>query len=763
MSRSIHARHAENWGLPSPWAAEWMFNIFKHCSTPEGNAAYRAWMRNEYGEEDGNDRMRKCKEPGPPRRISELSKEERMLFRAAMDLSSVTGIHCYPLELGLYHEFCNATRTALPPQKKDAISRRKGETAEDWLFRRNEGIVQGRRVPEMDWQLCRAIAISELDRVRDDYAAMRADIQLFTDRILTRRESIIPSPEVVKIGENAPDYLWIRTSEDAWRAITNLQHLAHSAWSQAASLFEDLAEQGITTPRSLERAYKKDVDLVWRLLRTFTAVVELDRQMNGHVDQTVTWSEYYRPWFKRYRSQDGRSHIEVDKDAVKARPPADELDEAVLKCCINGPNDSPMILFWTQLKLATKRDAKGVGQRFSAAAYEMLGDYSVVQEFFVNVYDSPWGRTFHAHASSVLSASSNAQILSRLSFMQLGAESPTPVRPRYKYGRASSVSDDQCDRWIDARQGDAIYFGPEFGDGSFTLTNFWTKNPALFDPLLLRIDTKLWGLAHKLDRPGQAGAVARLYGLLDPKDPNRLTFAKRREKKLLEQSPPQTTPAPAASLYESSIPIAIPGVKDEAAVSGHQYTAEAESEGAVKSKKKKKKKGKTTGNEPDADASVDGITSSLEKTRVVQETAPPAAEQQPQTVNLDDVPNTLPSKFVLPRKMAKIIHRLLDGRYDDDFDKQDADAPAKGEVRWQDFEKVMRRIGFQVVQTAGSSVRFDPPAKTARPISFHRPHPDAVIPPIMAKWYGARLSRVYGWTMSTFEIKAGVDKEDMVE
>lgn len=92
--------------------------------------------------------------------------------------------------------------------------------------------------------------------------------------------------------------------------------------------------------------------------------------------------------------------------------------------------------------------------------------------------------------------------------------------------------------------------------------------------------------------------------------------------------------------------------------------------------------------------------------------------------------------------------------------------------------QVMRRIGFQVVQTAGSSVRFDPPAKTARPISFHRvrcpflhngasaqipcqPHPDAVIPPIMAKWYGARLSRVYGWTMSTFEIKSGAEKEDV--
>ena len=81
----------------------------------------------------------------------------------------------------------------------------------------------------------------------------------------------------------------------------NAMQLAHSAWFQATSLFEDLAEEGFTTPRSLERAYKKDDELFWRLLRTFTAVMEYDRQIFGHVCQIVSYSEYYRPWFKRYR------------------------------------------------------------------------------------------------------------------------------------------------------------------------------------------------------------------------------------------------------------------------------------------------------------------------------------------------------------------------------------------------------------------------------------------------------------------------------
>jgi hypothetical protein len=65
-----------------------------------------------------------------------------------------------------------------------------------------------------------------------------------------------------------------------------------------------------------------------------------------------------------------------------------------------------------------------------------------------------------------------------------------------------------------------------------------------------------------------------------------------------------------------------------------------------------------------------------------------------------------------------------------------------GQIRWGDFERVgfrssfliisrvyyfvdfsmqaMKRIGFGIAQTAGSSVRFDPPAKAARPITFHR-------------------------------------------
>ncbi|KZV62138.1 hypothetical protein PENSPDRAFT_692773 [Peniophora sp. CONT] len=754
MSRSIHARHAESWHVQSPWAAEWIFNSFKYCTTPEGKDEFQKWIVDQYSEKAGNEKLKKCKEPPPPRKLSEMNNEERTFQRAASDLSTLTSVQCQPEELRLYHEFSQLTKTAMPPRLKAAPARRRGETSEAWLSRRNEGIAKGGRSPELDWQLCRAIAISELDRVRDESVALRADVELFTRKLFARQESIIASPETLRSIQAVTAPLFMFHSIEGH----NVLQLAHSAWSQAASLFEDLAEKGLTTPRSLERAYKKDDKLFWRLLRAFTAVMELDRQMFGHACQIVSHSEYYRPWFKRYR--DGRAHIEIDKTAVRTRPPADSLDHAVLKCFNMEPDSWPIVEFFGELRLATKRDAR-VGQRFSAAAYEILGDYSTVQEFVPNMYDSPFGETFKAYSNSMLSKCSNTEIVSHLAFMQLGPTSPSSPGPLYKYGKASSVSHDQIIRWIEARVGDNLYYGPEFGDGTYTALNFWVADMSLFDPLMLRLDTELWELARRLDRPDQKGTVARLYGLLDPNDPNRLTFKKKRETKLLKQSPkPQTTPAPAASVYESSIPVAMPGARDDAAVSGHKYDAEAETEGtAPKGKKKKKKSMAPKKSESPVASTVADVTASLETTKIAQENAPTEIEK-PQTVNLDEVPDTLPTKFEVPRKMAKIIHRLLDGRYDDDFSKKDADAPAKGEVRWQDFEKVMRRIGFQVVQTAGSSVRFDPPAKTARPISFHRPHPDAIIPHIMAKWYGARLSRVYGWTMSTFEAKAGAEKDD---
>ncbi|KDQ11585.1 hypothetical protein BOTBODRAFT_453231 [Botryobasidium botryosum FD-172 SS1] len=72
----------------------------------------------------------------------------------------------------------------------------------------------------------------------------------------------------------------------------------------------------------------------------------------------------------------------------------------------------------------------------------------------------------------------------------------------------------------------------------------------------------------------------------------------------------------------------------------------------------------------------------------------------------------------------------------------------------------MEQLGFDIVQSEGSSVRFDPPRKSARSIIFHRPHPDSTMTPIMIKWVRARLRRCYGWTESTFVVEPAEEAKE---
>ncbi|KAI0027822.1 hypothetical protein K488DRAFT_74250 [Vararia minispora EC-137] len=71
-------------------------------------------------------------------------------------------------------------------------------------------------------------------------------------------------------------------------------------------------------------------------------------------------------------------------------------------------------------------------------------------------------------------------------------------------------------------------------------------------------------------------------------------------------------------------------------------------------------------------------------------------------------------------------------------------------MKWEHFVKacecplsVMREMGFDVdLSTAGSSVRFDPPGKNTRSITFHkRSH----IEPVTLMQWGKRLKECYGW------------------
>ncbi|OAX40617.1 hypothetical protein K503DRAFT_781258 [Rhizopogon vinicolor AM-OR11-026] len=90
----------------------------------------------------------------------------------------------------------------------------------------------------------------------------------------------------------------------------------------------------------------------------------------------------------------------------------------------------------------------------------------------------------------------------------------------------------------------------------------------------------------------------------------------------------------------------------------------------------------------------------------------------------------------LNQKKNKYMDRLL--RVGDD-EKQ-------GEMKWDDFLKVMHDMGFGYdSSTAGSSVRFDPPVKGDRSITFHMPHPRHTLSHKQVKEFGKKLKKYYGW------------------
>ncbi|KAJ6500168.1 hypothetical protein C8R47DRAFT_284996 [Mycena vitilis] len=61
--------------------------------------------------------------------------------------------------------------------------------------------------------------------------------------------------------------------------------------------------------------------------------------------------------------------------------------------------------------------------------------------------------------------------------------------------------------------------------------------------------------------------------------------------------------------------------------------------------------------------------------------------------------------------------------------------------------QLMRGMGFKDVPDApGSGVRFDPPNPNDVSITFHKPHPDPTIYPVMLREFAKKLKKNYGWS-----------------
>ncbi|TFK53182.1 hypothetical protein OE88DRAFT_1352823 [Heliocybe sulcata] len=708
---SIHAQRAKRWDT-NPWQAERLANAFDYChKTDEGRHALRAGRSlRTYGPQESRKKLEACAAPAR-RKYGTPYGNAKTWNEAAVEF----GISYEAMKL--YHEFTALNELCQPPRQKPAPRRRRGESSLAWAARRHASLLEGCKIPDVDWETTRAIAISEFDKVCDIMESLRTQPEIFIEATLRRSQSTILSPGVLHEDQETREFTqW----HDAVRSRTYVFTVAHATWKDAAELFEHLARTGLTTASSIEREYKKNDAFMWRLVMCFAKVDFLGGLLWGHLQQILSWTEHFRPYCKRWRSQDGRAHVERNKAYIAKAGFEHAVDELVVRSICEHQHAGA---FYNNLTTLLAKDPSQA-KKFNAEAFDAMGDLAIVNEFMENVRESAFGQALRAHMKSLL-AKDSAQNLGpyrHICSIDPGRLKLTKQPERSFWGHAYVVVDAAMTAWLGVTG--SMNVGAQL-DRVFMITvdpRAYPYLPLAFDELWDGMDKHLWHGSLALDIPGQAGTVAGEFGLTHPKDPRRpsymqkmLRLAGESAERETQQLRAQTTPAPAQAVH-------VPPVAsvDSTVKSGHAY---------VKEMGTKESKSKTRASVPEADTSLEQV------------------DEEPGEERLEDFPLDLPPEFKLGRKVLKIFAQILDP---DPGTQSDENAPRKGQIRWGDFEKAMRRIGFAVIQTAGSSVRFDPPAQTARPISFHRPHPDPVLSPILIRWIGGRLRRCYGWTQATF-------------
>jgi len=89
----------------------------------------------------------------------------------------------------------------------------------------------------------------------------------------------------------------------------------------------------------------------------------------------------------------------------------------------------------------------------------------------------------------------------------------------------------------------------------------------------------------------------------------------------------------------------------------------------------------------------------------------------------------------LKKRVKKSLRQLLSPT-------EDIGGRGRKGMKWEEFEKAMVGLNFEVDgSAAGSSVRFSP-SNRDRPISFHKPHPDSYVHSVSVR--GCRLSLISG-------------------
>ncbi|KAJ7074709.1 hypothetical protein C8F01DRAFT_1101576 [Mycena amicta] len=711
------SQRAKEWHS-NVFTVQWMENTFQACTTSPGKEKFEKWAILRYGPAQGMAVIQDCNKRPPrgtwvsARPLTTFAEKTMFMWNSAagyygVSREAIQAWHGYAADMNLYQP----ERTKSPPKRK------KGETSGQWISRVNEMLVDGHKLPIIDLDYARRTAIAEYDKTLDTLEQWRTDSKLFFGDIVERSKSIILSPQILSLDPRTKERTAI---DDAFRTRINFLSIVHLAWRDAALLFEHLAAQGLNTPAAIERAYTKDTALLWRFMSVINRIAVMQRKMCANFQQLLAASEYYKPLLKPWRDNTGFAYIDVNRseiDKLIKRGSFTAMDETIVQF---ASTMSPATTSFFQGVETSIGEDRSEEKKFSAAVFEAMGDLAAASEFESQFVRTEFGMKLVNYAASLEKAGTDrAHMRSILYYMDPAQLADEPERYWDRAGEASRSIRALEETWSHRTWKlsiDSVIGVLQTLAGSGGLNKEKMEMPReVFNELWRRVDEQLWSFAASLDRKGEEGRVAREYGLWNPKDPKRpvatmYTF-REIELEIIKGVPlkAKTTPA---YVQPESIPIARSG--ESAARSGHAYVA---------NKPGSKEKVKTRGEASKNDTLVDA---------------------EPEEVKI--LPELLPIEFKLGKKVLKLFHRVLEPP-----EEEKENAPAKGQVRWGDFESAMKRIGFEIVQTAGSSVRFDPPATTARPITFHRPHPDSLLSPHAIKWLGARLKRTYGWTTATFQ------------
>lgn len=232
------------------------------------------------------------------------------------------------------------------------------------------------------------------------------------------------------------------------------------------------------------------------------------------------------------------------------------------------------------------------------------------------------------------------------SFVNTSALHDLPHQNFEMWGYASHHLYLTSSTWTSVRGNLTCIFGPELEiprrEG--VIVGDVLSDPYVLDSIWQRTDEELWEAAKKLDKPGHPGLVAKTFGLLDPRAPDRPTCSEYFFKVLQEEAEaiakgmdarlrPETTPAPAPAppvLLNST------STTESMVQSGHKFLSEQE----VKGKEKM-------------------------KTRGAPVSSPKAQEDQydeEDTTDIQNFPDLLPSSYKMGRKVLKVMlysHHLL--------------------------------------------------------------------------------------------------------